>query len=456
MSVRFDLAIRGGTVVTAKGRAPLDLYTKEGRVAAVVSPTSGYDAAEVLDASGALVLPGMVDTHVHFMEPGDATREDFLEGSTAAAMQGVTTVVEHTHSWPVNSPGKLAEKLDLLRGRAAVDFGLAAHVWPERMADLPALWRAGITYFKAFTCNTHGVPAVHPDKLLELTEAIAPLGARCLVHCEDDLMTAANERLLRDAQRDDGAVIPEWRSREAELVATGTVALFSKLRGARFIIAHASNPEAIALIEAMRGQGAPILTECCPQYMRIREDEILSEGALRKFTPPARIRSSDDERRMWDAFNRGQVNHLASDHAPATREQKLAGDIWSAHFGLPGIDTTMPLMLDAALRGRTSLERVVEAYSAAPARTYGLHSKGSLDVGADADAILVDVSSKRELADEDVVSRAGWTPYAGTPVQGRVSATVLRGRVIVRDGRLEEPGRAGRFVPGAGYVASAA
>jgi allantoinase len=448
--VTFELAIRGGTVVGATGRRRLDVLIDGGRIAALEPPGEAVEAAETLDARGLLVLPGMVDTHVHFMDPGDSTREDFPTGTAAAALRGVTTVVEHTHGWPVISADRLAEKRAHLRGRSHVDFGLAAHVWPDRIDDLPALWQAGVAFFKAFTCHTHGIPAIDADRLLDLAQALGAIDATCLVHCEDDLMTAANERRLRHAMRTDGGVIPEWRSREAELLAVGTVAAAARATGSRFVIAHASSAEVVDVVAQERAAGSPLVAESCPQYLHLREDEVVTEGALRKFTPPARIRSDQDEAAMWEAFARGRVHHLSSDHAPATLEQKRAGTIWEVHFGLPGIDTTSSLLLDAALRGRVSIERVVEAYATAPARLYGLAGKGRLEEGADADVVLVDPEPESELSDAAVVSRAGWTPYAGRRVRGRVVTTLLRGRRLVEDGELVPGPAEGRFVPGPG------
>ncbi|MGH2957712.1 MAG: dihydroorotase [Solirubrobacterales bacterium] len=446
-----DLAIRGGTVVGPNRREPLDVYVDGGRITAVEAAGSELDADRVVDARECFVLPGMIDTHVHFMEPGDPTREDFATGSAAAALRGVTAVIEHTHSWPVNTAERLREKREHLRGRSHVDYALAAHVWPEHLDQLEQLWRDGIAYFKAFTCATHGIPAIPADLLIDLGESLGKLGAPCLVHCEDDLITSRNERRLREAMRTDGGVIPEWRSREAELVATGTVALVGRITGAPFIVAHASNPEVLDVLARERSAGSPVVAESCPQYMRLREDEVLTKGAFRKFTPPARIRSDEEEEAMWAAFNGGLVHHISSDHAPATAEQKRAGDIWEVHFGLPGIDTTSVLMLDAGLRGRTSLERVVEAYAERPARAYGLVRKGRIEAGSDADLVIFDPDGEHRLGAEDVVSRAGWTPYEGTDVRGSIVATFVRGHEVVAEGKLVEGEREGAFLPGAGY-----
>ena len=170
----------------------------------------------------------------------------------------------------------MLRKRDYLRGRSYVDYGLAAHVWPDHLAELASLWRAGVTFFKIFTCETHGVPAIHADLMLEVLSAIAGFDGACLVHCEDDLMTARAEKLLREARRADAGVLPEWRSREAELVAIGTVALLARLTGARVTVAHMSSSEALAVLGAQRRLGSPAVAETCPQYLLLREDEVLS------------------------------------------------------------------------------------------------------------------------------------------------------------------------------------
>lgn len=446
----FDVAVRGGTIVTPRGRARLDLYVRDGHIAALEPQGRAHLAREVVDASDLLVLPGMVDTHVHLMDPGDLSRETFPSGSAAAACSGVTTIIEHSHCWPVTSCDKLAEKRDYLTGRSYVDYGLAAHVWPDQLARLRLLWAEGVSFFKIFTCATHGVPGIGPDALFDVLGLIASFDGACLVHCEDDLMTRHNERALREAGRLDPGLLTEWRSREAELVAVGTVALAARMTGVRATIAHVSSPDVVSLLSREQRSGSPAVAETCPQYLFLREDELQAAGPLRKFTPPARIRSVADEDAMWAAFNSSAaVHHLSTDHAPSTMTHKRQGTIWDAPFGLPGLDTTFPLMLDAALSGRTSLERVVEAYSQAPARQYRLSGKGRIAVGADADLVMIDPGSHSVISNSGVVSKAGWTPYAGRPVQGRVVRTLLRGSVIAEEGRAVGE-LAGRFLPGPG------
>jgi dihydroorotase-like cyclic amidohydrolase len=210
-----------------------------------------------------------------------------------------------------------------------------------------------------------------------------------------------------------------------------------------------SSAEALGLLEREQQLGSPAVAETCPQYLFLPEHDLHTYGPLRKFTPPARIRSSADENAMWDAFNSPRVHHLSTDHAPSTIEQKRAGSIWDAPFGLPGLDTTFRLMLDAALSGRTSLERLVQAYSEAPARQYRLYGKGQLVPGADADVVFVDPHSRFTISNAQVISKAGWTPYADRDLRGRIVRTVLRGSTIASEGRPTDE-RSGRFVPGPG------
>jgi dihydroorotase len=441
-SVTFQLGIEGGEVVTSRGRARLHVYVSEGRIAAVTP--RALQAREKVDASGLLVMPGMVDAHIHFMDPGDTTREDFPTGSAAAARAGVTTVIEHTHAAPVISAEDLHAKVDHLRERSRVDFGLAAHAWPDRLEEVEGVWRAGAAFVKAFTCTTHGVPGFDAAALKRLFTRIARCEAVCLVHAEDESLTAAAEAELRADGREDGGVVPVWRGRDAEQTALLVTAHAAALSGAQVVAAHVSHVDAIRAASGLT-------IETCPQYLTLTESEVLERGPFRKFTPPARARSNDDLEQMWRALAGGRIDYVASDHAPSTREQKLAGTIWEVHFGLPGVDTTLSVLLDGARAGRISYERVAEAYSEMPARVYGLWpAKGSLEPGADADLVLVDPEAHWTVSDADIISKAGWSPFSGRTLTGRAQRTYLRGTLIADGGRIVEKPGAGRFVPGAG------
>ena len=447
----FDLAIVGGEVVTGQGRASVNLAIRDGVVAAVTGEVP--EARDVVDASGLLVMPGMVDVHVHAMDPADPTREDFAAATAAAAVAGVTTIVEHTHAAPVRTAAEFVEKRAYVEGRSRVDFGLGAHAWPGLFDAIPQVWRAGAAFIKAFTCTTHGVPGFVPHLQLELCRAVAAYDAIALVHCEDETITQAAEERLRASGRVDGAVIPEWRCREAEHVAIACLTRLARLTGARVVVAHVSHREALELVLRERHAGADVYAECCPQYLTLFEREINEYLGFRKFTPPARARSQHDLDRMWAALDEGEIAYMATDHAPATAAQKQEGSIWDVHFGLPGLDTTLAVLLDGAAAGRISYERVVNAYAVGPARLYRLAGKGSLAPGADADLVLVDPAARWTVTDAEIRSKAGWSPLAGRTLTGRAVRTYQRGTLVADEGRvLAEPG-AGTFIPGHGAPA---
>jgi dihydroorotase (multifunctional complex type) len=435
------VTIKGGTVVSATDARIGDVLIADGRVVGIGDVEA---RGEVVDAAGLLVLPGMVDTHVHLMDPGDTEREDFVHGTRAAAARGVTTVVEHTHSHPIRSVADLAGKRQHLMGRSNVDYGLAAHVWPDRIDEIGPLAEAGVTLFKIFTCTTHGVPGLDHVRLGEALTTIGAFGARSLIHNEDETLTADAERRLKEGGRLDPGLLLEWRSREAELVAVAATAAGLLGTGAAVTFAHVSTPAVLDVIDVFRGLGADIAAEACPQYFALDERDIVEQGALRKFTPPARIRDEGERSAMWSAVASGRFTHFATDHAPSTRAQKTGTDFWSAPFGLPGLDTTLPFLIDAALSGHLPITEVVRLYATAPARRYQL-AKGTLGPGSDADLVLVDPEAGWTVSDADIISKAGWTPYAGSTFRGRIVATYLRGEEIARDGACHDL-RSGRFV----------
>ena len=447
-----DLVIRDGEVVSPAGRERCDLLVTDGVISGRL-PSGQGEGGEIVEASGLSVLPGGVDPHVHFMDPGLTHREDFPTGTAAAAVGGVTTIVEHHRSLPfVLDQQVLRDKIAYLSERSRIDYALFGGGHPDNIDELLPMWRAGAAAFKVFTCNLHGVPAVLPGRMLTLFRHVASFDGLCLIHAEDEFVTQENEERLRAEGRKDARVIPEWRSKEAEQVAVNTVALLARLTGCRTIIAHASHPAICDLVERERALGARIKVESCPQYFYLTEDEIDEWGPFHKFTPPARTALDRDG--MWQRLQEGHIDMVCADHAPSTRAQKEAGreDIWDAPFGVPGVETNLEMMLTGAAEGKVSLERLVAARSEAPAKAYGLYPrKGHLEPGADADIVLVDLASERILRDEDVVAKVGWTPFAGRKVRGRVLKTYVRGRLVSDAGEaVMEPGY-GRFVPGPGY-----
>ena len=440
----FDVQITGATFVTPEGRQRGTIAIREGRIAALAEEPSGSAALQI-DATGLVVLPGMVDQHVHFMDPGATEREDFITGSSAAAAGGVTTVVEHTHSHPVLTVNDLRAKAAYLADRSVIDFGLAAHVFHQTIENVPALWEAGTAFFKAFTCTTHGVPALLSDDLLRLFRKLAEVGGRVLVHCEDEFITDDNQERLHQALRTDYGVIVEWRSTEAELLAVNMVALLARFTKAAVTIAHASQPGVIDLVHREKVLGAMLTVESCPQYFYLTSEDVVKHGPTRKFTPPARDDASRNA--MWQCLKDGDIDVFSTDHAPSTLEQKFEKDIWNCPFGLPGVETTLILLLSAVNNNNLSLDQLARVYSEMPARLMGIFPrKGAIRVGADADLVIVDMQQEHTLSNKTIISKAGWTPFDGLRVKGRPVMTMLRGVVVAENGKVIAPPGTGRFL----------
>ena len=445
-----DLVIDNATLVGSRWQRQANLYVKDGKVVAVGQYEC--DSKERVDASGLFALPGAIDPHVHLMDPGYTHVEQFETGTGAAAVGGTTTVVEHHRTDPqVLNVQVLTEKAAYLADKGLVDYALFGGVEPDNLDQIEPMWHAGASAFKAFTCNLHGVQGVFAAEMLEAFTILAHLGAPILVHAEDETMIARNARLLHDEGRTDAGVILAWRTRAAEQVAVSTVARLALLSGAKVIIAHASHPAVVEIIAHARAQGADLWCESCPQYFYLDEEEILAHGPWRKFTPPARDRQAAEQ--LWGCLKRGQIHVINSDHAPATREDKAKGeqDIWAAPFGVPGIETRLPLMLNGVNEGKISLQNVVRVTAENNAKLYGLYPrKGCLLPGSDADVVLVDMNRRWTVKQSAIVSKVGWSPYEGRTLQGKPLMTFVRGQLVAQEGNVVGQAGVGAYIPGPG------
>jgi allantoinase len=430
----FDLEIINAEIVTSTNSYKGSISIKDGKIAAI-SENPLRNAKQTIDAVGLHLVPGMVDQHVHFMDPGETDREDFIHGSQAAAMGGITTVIEHTHAVPVRSVQDYEKKIKHVTGRSHVDFGFTAHVFPEDLGNLRALWDSGVVLFKIFTCTTHGIPTLNNDQLFRAFQEIASFEGRVLVHCEDDAITEGNEQRLKTAHRCDNEIVSEWRTETAEDIAVANVALMARMTGVTATIAHISHSFVIDLIKREQAEGAKIYAEVCPQYLFLDEETIKEKGPFAKFTPPARAKGQAN--RLLELINDGSIQLLSTDHAPSTAEQKLTGTIWDCNFGLPGVETTLPMMLNLVHEGKITLQRVVQLFSEMPAKVLGLYPrKGCIVVGADADLALLDLSRKWTIKNEEIISKAGWSPYDGIQVTGMPVTTIVRGNIVVENRKI--------------------
>lgn len=454
----LDLAIAGGTVTTLGRSSVVDLGVVDGKIACVSARDALPPARATVDARGLLVLPGVIDAHFHCFDPGHPEREDFDSGTRAAAAGGVTTIFEMPIATPgVHNADVLRDRRALAEKRAHVDFGLWGGGGSGSERDIREMVTEGAVGFKIFLYEAapgreaefKGLSAVGSPALLRAFRAIEPTGLPVAVHCEDHDLIQALTAELRAAGDIFGNAHGRSRPPWVEAVAISKVVQLAGATGVRIHFPHIGSELALRTIVAAREQGSDATLETCPHYLFSDDSALESLGPYAKINPP--VRGASDQRALWQGLERGDVDIVASDHSPYGPAEKEPGwkDIFSASPGSPGVETMGPLMWDAALGGRIPMTRAVELLSERPAKIFGLGGrKGSLEVGADADLVLVDPAGSWtiELAGLLTRSRDSARLFAGRSLRGRLRRTYVRGRPVFEDGRiLGKPGE-GRFV----------
>ena len=448
---RFDVAVTGGTIVTATGRFRANVGIRDGRIAAIVGPGEPLGAADTIDATGRHVLPGAIDVHSHHREPGFTHKEDIVSATSACAAGGVTTSFAMPNVQP---PPNTAERLDaileLYQRRALVDWNVnAAATVPTEVA---ALAERGIAAFKVFMVvdtgrdypHMPGIGVHDHGKLLEIFETVGSTGLPLMVHPHDQaLMAHIEEGFWARGERDYRAYAKAYAAHDGIIWDTAAAVLLrlQKATGTPLHLLHTQTRGVVAQLRAAKAAEQAVSAELNPWAVFLGNDwanvERLGSYALSYYVP------EHNTEPLWEALRDGTIDLVSTDHAPHTREEKEPGwtDGWKAHTGTPSTQFYVPLFLDAAVRGRISLERVIDLVATAPARAFGLRDKGRLDVGCDADIALVDLDAELEIRDDIVLSKIGWTPYAGRRVHGVVETTLVRGRVVYENGSVVgEPG----------------
>ncbi len=424
------------------------IYIRDGKIAAITK-THELEAKEVIDAKGRFVLPGAIDGHIHMMDPGFTTREDFQTGTRAAARGGVTTIIELPNQArpEVFTADLLRERRDYLAPKAMVNFALMGGLRADHKKDLRPMWEAGALGFKGFMSQRADEEVLNSGRLTELLDEIKHFDGVALIHAEDDSILKYNEKRLKATGRKDYRALGEWRSREAEISAVKQAVDAAEAVGARMAIAHVSLPELIDYIRRARDRGARVYSETCPQYFTLTVDDVVKNGPYNKFTPPARGESETEG--IWERLKKGQIDMVNSDHVPHEREVKDKGlaSVWDAPFGIPGVETTTRLLLDGVSRGKLSINRVALMRSENAAQIYGLADrKGYIQPGYDADLVIVNLEKSETLSDQAILSKCGWTPFRGRTICGDIVLTMVGGNVIMKDGEVIGVPGSGRFV----------
>jgi dihydropyrimidinase len=436
------MLIRGGTLVTADAERKADVLVRDGKVAEVGEGVAGGE--DVIDATGMLVLPGVVDPHTHLLlDTGTArTADDFESGSASAAAGGVTTYLDFAPQLPGQTFGQaLGARLNLIEGRSHVDYGIHLNItqladgW-ER--DLEALVNAGVTSAKVYTTYRDTIFYADDWTWYRLMERSGEAGLLVQVHAENDaIVTGKTQELLRQG-KSGLAYHGSARPAVAEVEAVSRGLVFSEQTGSPIYFVHLSSPGSVDLITAARDQGVQAISETCPHYLVLDDSVYAGPDAARYLmTPPLRDRRS--QARLWTQLMHQQIHSLGSDHCGFSLAQREGVDNFSqVSPGIPGVETSLLLLYTFGVVERhMSLRHLVWLLCANPAKIFGLWPrKGDIRPGSDADLVLFDPRPSRSLSAAELHSRAGFSPYEGLKVTGKVHTTICRGQVIYRDGAV--------------------
>lgn len=439
--------ISGGTVGTPGGAVRGDLLIgDDGRIAGIVDSAMPVTAAETVDATGKLVLPGMVDVHVHTREPGYEYKEDILTTSRQAAAGGVTTIFGMPNLKPATTNREhLDDVLERYARSSIVDYNHnPAATDPGTIADMVA---AGVRAFKIYMVVDTGRDYPHPagtgmhdhGHLLQMMDTIAPTGTRFIIHPHDQgiMDFLEGETLARGENTPEGyAKVLAARDGVIWDTAIDVILRLSEASGCPIHIAHMQTRRSIEAVRRAKARGVDVTCEVnhWALFLSTWDDvQTLGPYALSYWVP-------DDAREaVWEGLADGTIDMISSDHAPHTREEKDIGwtQMWSAHTGTPGIQYYYPLLLQAVGEGKLTLQRAVDAVATTPVDAFGLSAtKGRLEVGKDADVVVADMAAPWTIRNEDVMSRCGWTPYDGRTCAAAIERTYVRGRLVYADGEV--------------------
>ena len=458
-----DLLIRGGRVVNANGSRVADVAVDGGRFTAIESDLGGLapSAALTIDATGLLVLPGVVDVHTHTRVATDAEPDRFFQDSVAAAFGGTTTFLAFNNPGTGSSPEAersaivgLNEFRRATEADSAMDYGLSIALsgrMDDLLKELPAVVDGGVATCKAFMVFDF---RLDDQRLFDAMRVMGERGGMLQVHCEDPvLLDAAVKAALRN-----GHVAPQYhattRPPYVEAVATARAMAFARMSEAPVHVVHLSSAAALAAVREAKAAGVRATAETCPHYLVLTEERYddPDPASCARFIIAPPLRSAADRDALWAGLADGSLDLVATDHVPDRHAVEKAEAARGAPFneisnGAPGIETLLTLLYsEGVARGRLTLERMVEVLATAPALRFGLGSKGAIEVGRDADLVVFDPGSHRVIQAGDLHHTSDYTPYEGIEIAGGVLDVFVRGRAVIRDGEFVGTRGAGQFV----------
>ncbi len=431
MPQNFDLILKGGSLVDHNGVSTRDIGILGGKIARL-GDLSRASAGETINATGLHVLPGVIDTQVHFREPGLTYKEDLETGSRAAVLGGVTAVFEMPNTDPPTTGAEaLADKMARAQGRMHCDYAFWVGGMADNWRDIAELERLpGATGIKVFMGSSTGTLLVAEDA--GIAAILGQTKRRAAVHSEDEFRLNERKELRLPG---DVSSHPAWRDEEVALRATQRLLRIARQQRALIHVLHVSSGEEMDFLGAHKDIAS---VEVTPQHLTLSAEDYPRLGSKMQMNPP--IRDAGQRECLWVAVEQGIADILGSDHAPHTLEEK-AKPYPQSPSGMPGVQTLVPIMLDHVNNGRLSLLRFVDMTSAGPARLFAIAGKGRIAVGYDADFTIVDLKRRAVINDRWIASRCGWTPYEGASVLGWPVGAIIRGMLVMWEGELVTPGQ---------------
>jgi len=443
----YDVIIKNAGIPQGEQIINADILVKDGVIAGITSG-GDFDAAEIIDAKGYLVLPGCIDAHTHINDPGFEHRESFLTGTSSAAAGGITTVIDMPCcSVPsVRSVENLNYKISKIKDKAIIDYAMWGGVTGEDVRNgnlniVKEQAEQGVVAFKVYmTPSIPTYPNVSDAEMLECFYAVAETGLPIGIHAENFSICDFYVQKFQKEGRTDALAWAEARRSLAEKVAIELGISFAEETGVRLHIVHISTGAGAKLVREAKKRGLNVTTEVCPHYLTINAIDALTEfEQLAKMAPP--LRTKEDNEELWEALANRAIDFVTTDHAPYEIElEKTAPgmNIWSALPGIPGLDTMVPIIVSEGYnKGRISLSRLVEVLSKNPAVHYGLYpKKGAIEIGCDADFTVIDLNKEWTIDQNQVHTKAKFTPMHGMKLKGKVVKTIVRGKTVFEDDKI--------------------
>ena len=447
--MEVDLIVRNGTIVTSTQESKNAIAIKDGKILAIDSEENLPPAKATIDAHGNHILPGIIDAHVHFRDPGMTYKEDYQSASLAAAFGGVTLAVDMPNNVPpTDNAVNLEGKAELIRDKSFIDIALFGLIAPENMDRIAELAEAGVAGFKVYMGESFGgLKNLEDGQLIQAFEAAALTGRRIAFHAEtNSLLKYYAEKVMKTGRTDPMAFL-ESRPIICEVDSIQKIALYSKYTGVKVHILHVSSKDGAEAIRDWKAAGVDITSETCPHYIFLPSDQYMeSYKSLLRVNPP--VRSTKHGEYLYQALADGEIDFLTTDHAPHSFEEKITEDIWKANSGLLGVEISAQILLSEGFNKRgLPLRRFVEITSENPSKTWGLWpQKGSLEVGADADITIVDLNKAWIIKNELLHSKhpvSAWHNWEG---KGKPITTIVRGQPVVVNEQLVAKESVGKFI----------